>query len=452
MENKIHKARRDDFRKRMAKGGVALFLGSNLLVRNDDVHYPFRQNSDFYYLTGFNEEDAILVLTQDFDRIYVHEKNSEKEIWDGPRLGVKESSVILGIAEAKDRRDFHKDLQTLFLDHSILYYHFGCDANFDQIIFKTLRELIQKNRKNIKVPQQIINSDFLLHKQRMIKNKDELQILENCASITQKGHERVMREARVGMHEYELAASLEYEFSKSNAKPAYPSIVASGGNSCILHYIKNNCTLQKGDLILVDAGAELEYLATDVTRCFPVGKKFTSLQKEIYEIVLAAQKKAIETAVAKSNLSEIHDQAVLVLIQGLLDLKVLRGNLAEHYEEAKHVEQEVVKSRDLSRLKDIPYKRFFMHQTSHWLGMDVHDVGVYYENNLPVSLKAGMLLTVEPGLYFSAKDVVKLDLNPEFSGIGIRIEDDIYISGNSNIVLTAGIPKEVSEIEAMRDV
>ena len=446
----IIRKRRLAFQDKMESNSIALFFSSNLKSRNNDVSFCFRQDSDFYYLTGFNEDCSILVLTNKEEKIYIHGSDIDKEIWDGPRLNIEKSFEELGIKNSKNIKDFEKDLESILENKDFLYYKFGFNKSRDENIFGLLRKILDRKRGGVDAPNQIINPEIILHKLRLYKDEYEIEILKKCAEITYNGHLSILKKTKVGMYEFEVAADLEYEFYKSKASLAYPSIVASGVNSCILHYIKNDKQIKSGELLLVDAAAELDCLCTDVTRTFPVEKKFSPLQNTLYKIVLNAQMEAIKEVKQNSNLEIIHDVAVKILIQGLIDLNIISGSVDDNFNQSKEIELEAKKTKNPNLLKNIPYRNFYMHRTSHWLGMDVHDVGNYYSHEKPVSLEKGMLLTIEPGLYFSPKVVEEFNLNPELKGIGIRIEDDILVTEDSNLNLTSKIPKTIYEIEEIR--
>ena len=426
---------------------LPFFFSASSQIRSNDISYPFRQDSDFFYLTGFSEENSILVLNPKEELLYVQARDKEKERWEGIGLGPERVQSHLGIEKAKDNTLFYKDLEKEILNsHRQLYYRFGLNREHDTSIFGALRKLIEKSRQEIYGPEQIISPEALLHEMRLVKSPEERKLLEEAAKITHKGHMRLLENSLPQMFEYELEAILEYEFRCSDAFQAYPPIVASGANACVLHYTQNKSQLQEGQLILVDAGAEKNYMCADLTRTFPVGAKFSPLQKEVYEIVLLAQKKAIECALPGKSLEDIHDRTVLSLLEGLIELKVLKGNAQKHFEEAKEIE----KTANGRRYKEIPYQRYFMHKTSHWLGMDVHDVGSYFSGGKPRILEEGMVCTIEPGLYFSPDDPSLSAKLAELAGLGIRIEDDIYIQSQKALVLTATTPKEVYELEEIR--
>ena len=435
--------RRKNFRQKMKEDSVAIFFSAIPQVRNQDIFYPYRQDSNFYYLTGLEEENAILILNKEKETLYIEKRNSEKEIWDGPRLGIEGARQSLEIEDVKAHLNFDQDLEKILAGNQSFYYNFAFHHKRDEQILNHIKNLSQKKRMNKKAPQYLYRTDEILNKMRMYKSKGELSILKENVKITQAGFQSLLEKVRENMFEYEAEALLNYEFKRKNACHAYPPIVASGSQACILHYIKNEKKMKSQDLLLVDAGAEKSCLATDVTRTFPISSRFTPIQKDVYEIVLEAQKKAITAALPGSTLEKVHDSACQVLIQGLLFLKVLKGSIEENFEKAKEIE----KKGNAKEIQKIPYKKYYMHKTSHWLGLDVHDVGEYYIEKEAVTLEESMVFTIEPGLYFSPKDT---NIPKELRGLGIRIEDDIYLENKKALVLTKDIPKEVVEIESLR--
>ncbi|MCR9144315.1 MAG: aminopeptidase P N-terminal domain-containing protein [bacterium] len=428
----VFAGRRKRFQSTMAADGVALIFSAPVRIKSNDVHYRFRQDSDFYYLTGFGEEECVLVLTADHSRLYLRERDRSRETWDGPRLGVEDAPATLGVDEARSIGAFEKDLGELLKNKSTLYYRFGGqDATTrDARVLGKANEVMQRARSGDYGPGTVVNPALILHELRLIKDGHDLEILRECARLTANGHRALYRDTRPGMFEYELEALLQYEFRKGDGGEAYPSIVASGPNACILHHIENNRQMQAGDLVLVDAGADKYHMNADVTRTFPVSETYTPEQRDVYEAVLNAQERAIRGTVAGVSMGEIHDRTVRDLVQSLIDLKVLTGSVDQQIEEKA-------------------YQHFYMHKTGHYLGMDVHDVGSYYDHRAkePRKLEDGMVCTVEPGLYFAPDN----EHTPErFAGIGVRIEDDVMVQGDTPLVLTADIPKSVADVEAAR--
>ena len=395
----------------MVPDGVALFFSAPVRIKSNDVHYRFRQNSDFFYLTGFDEEECVLVLTASESRLYLRVRDRARETWDGPRLGVEDAPQTLGIDEARAIATFETDLAAILKNKSTLYYSFGDDAARDTQVLGKAREIMRGSRAGEYGPGSIVNPAGVLHEMRLIKDTHDVEILRECARLTANGHNALFRTTRPGMYEYELEALLLFEFRKGNAGEAYPSIVASGPNACVLHHINNDRQMQAGDLVLVDAGADKYYMNADVTRTFPVNETFSPEQRDVYEAVLHAQERAIQRTVAGVSLAAVHDDTVRDLVQSLIDLKVFTGSVDQHIEEKT-------------------YQHFYMHKTGHYLGMDVHDVGSYYDHRAgrPRFLENGMVCTVEPGLYFPVDN----EHTPErFRGIGVRIEDDVMVQGDN---------------------
>ncbi|NUM42802.1 MAG: aminopeptidase P N-terminal domain-containing protein, partial [Leptospiraceae bacterium] len=399
-------------------------------IRNKDVEYKFRQDSDFYYLTGIEEPDAILILKNNYSAIFALPKNKEKEIWTGIRLGKEKIKQFLQLTESFDLQDWGSQKERLFTNEEKIFYFFGKDKERDNEILTLCDTLNKKLRDGNYGPEKIEFPSFL-HEMRLIKSKEEIDCIRESIRITKLGHLELMKKAKYGMIEFELEAILESEYIRQGAwGGGYGHIVASGKNATILHYTKNNSVIQKNDLILVDSGAEKNYYTADVTRVFPAGKKFTTPQKEIYSLVLIAQKEAISLVTKNRRFSEIHEKTVYALCEGLKDLNLLKGSISQIIETES-------------------YKKFFMHKTGHWLGLDVHDVGKYYIDGKSRRLEDGQVTTIEPGLYFDASDN---SIPKHFRGIGIRIEDDILVNGKNPINLTKEIPKEIEEIEDLREV
>ena len=417
--------------------GTAIFRSAPTAVMHNDVEYPFRQDSDFYYLTGFDEEEAVLVLAPHHEEhqfiLFVQPKDLEKETWTGYRIGVEAAKEKFGADEAYPIKELEEKLPQYIQKADCIYYHFGRDEGFNQQVLKHWQNLVAKYPKTGIAPSAISESNFILHPLRQVKSSEELSLIRKAVDIATEAHNRAKELAQVGKYEYEIQAEIEYIFSKNGAvSPAYPSIVASGENACILHYIENKKQLQENDLLLIDAGCCYEYYNSDITRTFPVSGKFTGEQKAIYEIVLEAQLKAIAEVKPGNTYNQFHDTAVRVLVEGLLDLGILQGDIEEIIKEEK-------------------YKPYYMHRTGHWLGLDVHDVGGYKlgEEHWQ-TLQPGNILTVEPGLYLSphAKPVEGQPELPErWRGIGVRIEDDVLVTPDGNEVLSAGVPKAIDEME-----
>jgi len=413
--------------------GIAIIPTAPEVTRNADSHYEYRHDSNFYYLSGFTEPEAVLVLITDqgksktpFSILFCREKNLEREIWDGHRVGPDAAVAQLGFGAAYPIAQLDEKLIELMANQPVLFYPVG-NSVWDKRILG-LRSIVQgKSRIGISAPAEIQDVRTKLNEMRLFKDMHELDIMRRAASISSKAHSRAMRFTRPGQFEYQVEAELLHDFCSQGARhPAYTSIVAAGANACVLHYIANDAKLHEGDLLLIDAGCELEGYASDITRTFPVNGKFSPAQKDVYEIVLAAQQAAIDAAKPKQTWNAPHDAALHVLAQGFLELKLCHGSVDEV-------------------LETECYKQFYMHRTGHWLGMDVHDVGDYKLANQWRALQPGMVLTVEPGCYIRPADNVPREL----WNIGVRIEDDVVITKVGNEVLTAAAPKTVADIEKL---
>jgi Xaa-Pro aminopeptidase len=422
----------------MAKigSGTAIFRSAPMAVMHNDVEYNFRQDSDFFYLTGFNETAAVAVLAPHHEQhkfiLFVQPKDREKEVWSGYRCGVDAAKELYGADEAYPINELDEKLPQYIEKSDRIYYHLGRDKNFNQQILNHWQKLLRGYPRRGTGPIAMEDTGHILHSMRLIKSESELALMRKAANIAVEAHIRAMEFAAPGRYEYEVQAEIEYIFRKHGAMgPAYPSIVASGANACVLHYVENNCQMHNDDLLLIDAGASYDYYNSDITRTFPIGAKFTAEQKALYEIVLEAQKQAIAEVKPGNPYSANHNAAVRVLTEGLVDLGILKGEVDKLIEEEK-------------------YKPFYMHRTGHWLGLDVHDVGVYQHGENPQLLQPGQVLTVEPGLYIvpgtqPAEDQPPID--ERWFGIGIRIEDDVLVTEGGCEILTAGVPKEINDIQ-----
>jgi Xaa-Pro aminopeptidase len=406
---------------------VAIIPTAPEKVRNRDAHYLYRFDSYFWYLTGFSEPEAVLVLVggkQPKSILFCREKNAEREIWDGVRYGPAGAALAFGFDEACPISEFDQKLPELLADKPELWCALGQDAAWDQRITQGLNAVRAQARSGKRTPAVVRDLHTVLDALRLVKDDFEIDLMQRAADIASQGHRRAMRVCRAGLHEYALEAELSYEFRRMGADAhAYTPIAAGGANACVLHYVSNNQLLQNNTLVLIDAGCEVEGYASDITRTFPVNGKFNGVQKSVYEIVLAAQQAAIDTVKPGACFIAPHQAALKVLAQGLLDLQLLMGSV-----------DSVIESE--------AYKRFYMHRTSHWLGLDVHDAGEYKQGEDWMPLAAGMVLTIEPGLYIRAGEGVPEHL----AGIGIRIEDDVLVTEQSHRVMTSA-PKTVAEIE-----
>jgi Xaa-Pro aminopeptidase len=416
----------------MAKGGAgeaaAILPSQPVFPRNSDVEHDYRQDSDLFYVTGFDEPQTCLFLgaTDRKATMFVRPRDPEREVWDGPRAGVDGVKSKFGADESFVYTELATELPKLLANKRRLYYRLGRDRAFDDEVLRAIDRTRARARLGVSWPTEIVDPGEILHEMRLMKDDADLAAMKRAASITQEAHLRAMAATKAGMHEYEIEALLLSTFRKHGSeRPAYGSIVGSGSNATILHYRSNNREMHQGELLLIDAGCEYGYFASDVTRTFPVGGKFTKEQQAIYEIVLEAQLAGIDQTRVGATLEEIHKTCVLITTRGLVKLGLLQGDVE------KLITEEA-------------YKPFFMHRTSHWLGMDVHDVGRYFVDGKARQLAPGMVLTVEPGIYI-ARDNDKVPA--EWRGIGVRIEDDILVTDGEPVNLTAGIPKTVREVE-----
>ena len=411
--------------------GALLVFSAPVAIRNNDVEHEYRQDSDFFYLTGFDEpESALLIKSSPEPKVvlFLRERNPERETWDGPRLGVERAVSSLGVDEAYPISELSSKLPELLSGCERLHYSMGFDASSDDIVLSTIRKLRAAVRRGGSWPTTIIESGTVLHELRLRKSKEELLALRRAIDITGQAHEAVFAMTRAGSWEYEIEAVLRAQFRKMGSeRVAYSPIVASGFNATVLHHRTNNRQSQDGELILVDAGCEYDYLAADITRTFPANGRFSSAQRAAYDVVLAAQMRAMKAVKPGATLDEIHMEAVRELVSGLISLGIIE------------------ESPDAS-IESGSYKKYYMHRTSHWLGMDVHDVGAYHVAGSPRELEPGMVLTIEPGLYFPLHDE---SVPQALQGVGIRIEDDVVVTAAGYLNLSEGIPSRADEIEAI---
>jgi Xaa-Pro aminopeptidase len=410
--------------------GVAVISTAPGVVRNGDSHYPYRFDSHFYYLTGFAETEAVLVLVAgDEPRsiLFCRDKDAEREIWDGFRYGPEGAREMFGFDEAHPVAALDELMPTLLADQARLYFAFGADVHWDARVMQWLDAVRSKARSGVAAPAAIHDVRVLLDEMRLIKSEHELASMRRAAAISTCAHIRAMRAVRPGLAEYQIEAELLHEFrSHGSQSPAYASIVAGGANACVLHYSANNAMLHDGDLLLIDAGCEMDGYASDITRTFPVNGRFGPAQKDLYQLVLAAQAAALDKIGPGCCWNEPHDAAVAVLARGFVDFGMCEGSV-----------ESVIESGD--------YRRFYMHRTGHWLGMDVHDVGSYKQAGEWRPLVPGMVLTVEPGCYVRPADNVPR----HFWNIGIRIEDDVLVTQTGHEILTAAAPNTVDAIESL---
>ncbi len=411
-------------------GGIAVLPAAPERVRSRDTHYPYRQDSDFHYLTGFPEPEAVAVLVpgrpQGEFLLFCRERDPTRELWDGPRAGPAGAVSQYGADDAFPIADIDEILPGLLEQSQRVYYSIGNAPEFDQRLLGWLHAL-NARRQSGHAPSEIVALDHLLHEMRLFKSRAEASVMRQAAKIAVDAHARAMRACRPGMMEYELEAEYVHEFRRHGAECSYPPIVATGANACVLHYRANDAELADGDHVLVDAGCEYRMYASDVTRTFPVNGRFSAAQRELYDVVLEANLAATAAAKPGNHWSDPHSAAVATITRGLRALGILEGRLP-------------------TLLKSHAYRPYFMHKTGHWLGLDVHDVGDYKVGEEPRLLEPGMVLTIEPGIYIApgARKVAK-----RFRGIGIRIEDDVLITRDGPEVLTAELPKEADAIERL---
>jgi Xaa-Pro aminopeptidase len=416
--------------------GTAVLRSAPMAVMHNDVEYNFRQDSDFFYLTGFNEPNAVAVLAPHHEEhrfvLFVQPKDPERETWTGYRVGVDAAKERFGADAVYPIAELEEKLPQYLEKADRIYYRLGRDRTFNDAILTHWQRLMATYPKRGTGPIAIEDPAPTLHALRQVKSAAELELMQKAADIAAQAHNRAREFAQPGRYEYEVQAEIEHTFRLHGAQgPAYPSIVAAGANSCILHYTENDRQIQDGDLLLIDAGCAYGYYNSDITRTFPVNGKFTAEQKALYEIVLEAQLQAIAQVQPGNPYSQIHETAVRVIVDGLLDLGLLQGNPDEIIKEEK-------------------YKPFYMHKTGHWLGLDVHDVGVYQHGETAHTLEPGQVTTIEPGIYIGP-DIKPAEgqpeVDPRWRGIGIRIEDDVLVTATGHEIMTAAVPKTVEEME-----
>ncbi|MDG1693642.1 MAG: Xaa-Pro aminopeptidase [Porticoccaceae bacterium] len=425
-------ARRKDLMSMMEENSIAVIASSPEKVRSKDTLYPYKQSTNLSYLCGFSEPSAVIVLlpkrTQGEFILFCRDKDPLRETWDGHRLGPLEAKNTLGVEDAFPIDDIEDILPGLLEDKSRVYYSAGKDKAFDSRLMHWVDEVRNNRSGEGRFPCEFVDLDHLLGELRLIKSASEIKLMRKAADISAQAHCRAMKSCRVGLKEYQLQAEIEHEFMSSGANgPAYTSIVGSGNNACVLHYIENQATLKSGDLVLIDAGCEYQNYAADITRTFPINGKFSAAQAAIYDIVLAAQEAAINTIAPGVNFNQANQAAIAVITQGLVDLGILNGEVE-------------------TLIASGAYRDFYMHSVSHWLGMDVHDVGDYKVDNHWRVYETGMLLTIEPGIYISSNNS---KVEKKWHGIGVRIEDDILVTKTGYEILTAGVPKQRDQIESL---
>ncbi|MBD3670214.1 MAG: Xaa-Pro aminopeptidase [Gammaproteobacteria bacterium] len=432
MDQQEFKRRRDDLMEMMGTDSIAILPAAPVRMRNRDAEYPYSQESDFYYLTGFPEPEAVMVLIPGREHgeyiLFCRERDPKNETWNGPMAGQEGAVTHYAADDSFPIDDIDDILPGLLENREKVYCIMGRDKEFDTRLINWINRLREQVRAGIHTPGEFVSLDHYLHDMRLYKSEEEIKCMRHAAEVSATAHIRAMQSCRPGRKEYQLEGELLYEFVQGGCRhPAYSTIVGGGANGCILHYIENSAELRDGDLVLIDAGAEYDHYAADITRTFPVGGRFSAEQRALYDLVLKAQYAAIDAVRPGNHWNQPHEAAVEVLTAGMVELGLLEGEVA-------------------SLIEDGAYRRFYMHRTGHWLGMDVHDVGEYKVGDAWRVLEPGMVLTVEPGIYIP-EDSEGID--PRWRGIGIRIEDDVLVTQTGHDVLTHGVPKEADAIEAL---
>ncbi|MGI8898468.1 MAG: Xaa-Pro aminopeptidase [Pyrinomonadaceae bacterium] len=420
-----------EFMRRMDPNSVAIIPSAREATRSNDTQYRFRQDSDFLYLTGFEEPEAIAVIAPAREQkytLFVRPRDPEREIWDGRRAGVEGAKSEYAADEALPVVEFDEKLQDILDGAEKLYYRLGVNPDLDDTIIRQIARMRALNRKPIHPPQTIVDPATIVHEMRVLKSPKEIELMQKAADIAAEAHVEAMKAARPGMKEYEIEALIEQIFRRLGAAaPAYTSIIGAGSNATILHYINNDGELKDGDLLLIDAGAEYKGYASDITRTFPINGRYTKAQREIYDLVLEAQMACVEMVRPGTTHDQLKSHSIEVLTKGLVRLGLLKGDPAELIKEKK-------------------YEQFYMHGLGHMLGIDVHDVGRYYYAKESRALEPGVVMTVEPGLYINPNTK---DIPEQYLGIGVRIEDDVLCTSSGPRVLTNKVPKKAEEIEKL---
>jgi len=428
----VFQARRAKFLQAIGEGGTAILPSAPVAMRSGDVEFIYRQDNDFYYLTGFEEPEAIAIFSPGHPDgefvMFVRPRDKERETWTGKRAGVEGAMVEYGAAKAWVPEELEKVLPRYLEKSERIYYPIGRNEKMDERVLKLVQSSSAMRPRIGSGPYAIVDPREFLHEARLRKEPTEMELMRKAAAISAEAHKAAMRKARGGMKEWQIEAEVDFAFrSRGAAGPSYPSIIASGPNAAILHHIENRREMRTGELLLIDAGCEYDFYASDITRTFPIGGKFNEMQRQLYSIVLEAQLKGIEKALPGARFDDPHEAALRVLVEGMRDLGLVKGSTEEVLEKGS-------------------YRRFYMHRTSHWLGMDVHDVGLYRVKGESRKLEPGMVLTVEPGLYIDED----CEEAPEhLRGIGIRIEDDVLIAEGGQEIITAATPKSIGDVEAL---
>ncbi|WP_428608670.1 Xaa-Pro aminopeptidase [Sedimenticola sp.] len=426
------KRRRNQLMRMMGPGSIAILPSAPVSVRNRDADYPYRPDSDFYYLTGFPEPEAVAVLIPGRKQaeyiLFCRERDLEKETWNGLRAGQEGACEIYGADDSFPVGDLNDILPRMIEQSERVFYAMGCNHELDKQMSEWISTIRNMGRNGVHGPIEFVALDHYLHDMRLYKSRSEIKAMRTAARISAKAHKRAMQYCRPGLMEWQVEAELVHECARQGGRfQAYTPIVGGGANGCILHYVENSAELKSGDLLLIDAGCEYDYYASDITRTFPVNGKFTPEQRALYELVLKSQESAIEKVRPGNHWNDPHDTVVKVITKGLVELGILKGRVS-------------------TLIKKEAYKSFYMHRAGHWLGMDVHDVGDYKIDGKWRLLEPGMVLTVEPGIYIpaGAKGIAK-----KWWNIGIRIEDDVLVTKDGHDILSKDVPKSVEEIEAL---
>ncbi len=432
MKQNEFKKRRKALMQHIGKGNIALIASASNRTRNRDVEYPFRQDSDFYYLTGFNEAESLAVFIPGREQgeyiLFCREFDEQKALWEGAHAGLEGATKHYEADDSFPIDDLDEILPGMLENKNKVFYPMGRDSELDHQLLEWINHIRKQSRNGVNAPGELVSLEHIVHEMRLFKSPAELKLMRRAADVSASAHRRAMQYCKPGLYEYQLEAEIVYEFMREGLRyVAYPSIVAGGKNACVLHYTENRDKLKAGELLLIDAGVECDHYASDITRTFPVSGKFSEPQRLLYQLVLDAQLAAIEQIRPGVPWNQAHDASVEVLTKGLVKLGLLKGRVSK-------------------LIKDEKYKQFYMHRIGHWLGMDVHDVGDYKLNDEWRLLEHGMVLTIEPGLYIAA-DCQTVD--PKWRGIGIRIEDDVLVTSDGYEILTNAVPKTVVEIEKL---
>jgi Xaa-Pro aminopeptidase len=431
IKQKEYSRRRKQLMRMAGEDSIVILLAAPARIRNNDAYYPYRQDSDFLYLTGFREHDALLVMIPEGKvgrcMLFCRNRDPEREMWDGAMVGLDAAVSEYGMDQAFDFSEVEKRLPDLLHDRARIYYDLGRNPMFDQRLIGWLNDFRGKSRKTFHAPEEIHALDHMLHDMRVYKSREELSAMRRSAKVTIEAHECAMRRCKPGLNEADIHAELLHTFIRHHCEPSYLPIVGGGANGCVLHYNANRDPLKDGDMLLIDAGAEYDGYASDITRTFPINGKFSSEQRDLYEVVLAAQAAAFEQACAGKQWQDMHDAAVRVATEGMISLGILEHSLEEE-------------------LETKGYKQFYVHNTGHWLGLDVHDVGEYQIDGQSRELEPGMVMTVEPGIYIHPEEN---SVAKHWRGVGIRIEDNIAITRDEPRILTDDLVRMPDDIEAL---